>query len=175
MRSRVEVVAFGVVTLAITCLSLTGCLQIRQDLAGPRGPCGAEPAEHNQTPKEAFQILRDDPEAVGTGIFLVPAPEEGALQWAVQFVPDLTYAESVRRGVHCLGFKFIPGKLMPLPELCESVASGCSGDCNIAQFCQYPCFCWHGMCSAGRGYLRVTRGVCPHLVPPRGGVIDPPR
>jgi hypothetical protein len=61
----------------------------------------------NQTPKESIEALRSDLKGLGTGLFLVAAPEKGILEYQVVMVSDLPYEECVKRGSNCFGFKWI--------------------------------------------------------------------
>ena len=150
MESGASSVRATAAILAFAAISVTGCSRIiRVDVSptGPRALCGAEGIEHNQTPKGAFDILEEDPQALGTGLFLVPAPEKGALHYGVQYVTDLTYAEALRRAAYCPAFIFSPNKFMTLDTLllksgeCGGACGGLAGKGG----CPFPCLC-AGIC-----------------------------
>jgi hypothetical protein len=72
----------------------------------------------NQTPPNSLTILSEKGLLLtGTGLFLVPAPEKGILEYKVILVPNLNYHESVKRGSTCHAFKWIPDSLMTWEEL----------------------------------------------------------
>jgi hypothetical protein len=43
----------------------------------------------------------------GFGVFVIPAPEKGILEYKVVVVEDLTYLECVKRGANCPAFKWV--------------------------------------------------------------------
>lgn len=137
--------ALGVLTLSVS----NGCVHMERQIALPGEPYARWASDHDQTPPEALKILSEQPQAVGTGIFVVPAPDIGPLEFAAKMVPCLTYAQCVRRGFHCPVFKFIPEKLAGFKDLLE-VAAGCAGgNCsqNITR-CLAPCACHYGTCAS---------------------------
>jgi hypothetical protein len=44
----------------------------------------------------------------GIGIFVVPAPEHGVLEWKTVEVDDISYSECKKRGANCESFQWIP-------------------------------------------------------------------
>ena len=68
----------------------------------------------NQTPETVFEAiatsghkLRSE-ETLGLGLFIVPAPENGILEYREVLVDKLTYNECLKRGSHCEAFQWIP-------------------------------------------------------------------
>ena len=131
---------------ALLLLYSPGCSHVRR----PPTPCGdhrqGRTQPDDQTPEEAFRILGQNPGTKGTGVFLVPAPEEGVLLQTVRFVPNLTYAECVRRGAECGAFKFIPDELVGRADCPECNPGGCGYACPQTS-CPVNCICWRGSCT----------------------------
>ena len=141
---------------ALTAVALTllqGCAYIRQRVREPREIDVYREAVLNQTTAEARDILTEDAEALGTGVFVVPAPELGPLDVRVILVRDLTYAECVRRGSLVRAFKFVPYRLIDPDELPEMLASGCGQSCgggDPIRYCPHFCPCDGGICQPER-------------------------
>lgn len=146
MKSRTKSVWCAVVGAAAAAAS-SGCTHIiRQEGVNPRAACGIDPASHNQTPEKAILIIDKDPHVLGTGVFLVPAPEHGAEVHTVRFVRDLKYGECVRRGEMVAAYKFIPNeletydKLIAAASLCPTCGNGRVVGCPNACLCYgYVC------------------------------------
>lgn len=71
--------------------------------------------QKDQTSKEDLtkleQCMKDNKEAKGIGVFLVPAPEQGILEYKVVIVEEeITYEECAKRGHNCAAFKWVIGK-----------------------------------------------------------------
>ena len=68
----------------------------------------------NQTPDSVFTALSkaglkiSSADVLGIGLFVVPAPENGILEWKSVLVEDLTYDECMKRGENCEAFQWIP-------------------------------------------------------------------
>ncbi len=117
-----------------------GCHEVRHEHGGPREEC-PRAVEHDQTPPEAHAIVRDDPGALGTALFLIPAPEEGVDKYAVRYATDVTYAECARRASISPAFSFVPNKLRKPPELFGNAGICGSADCRPGIRCGPPCLC----------------------------------
>jgi hypothetical protein len=103
-------------------------------------------APENQTRSEwlktAVDNIADQP---GTGVFLVPAPDIGPLEFRKILVPNIGYRETAKRAVGCPAFKWIPSHLGTQEQLvtlsCESISCVSSDDClGLA------CLCSGGQC-----------------------------
>ncbi len=97
----------------------------------------------NQTPKEAFEMLKSatDKKLKGTGLFLIPAPEKGILESKVVLVQDLTYEEAVKRGENCQALKWVPEQLKSFQALVKERAA-CAGWCGPnGSWCTTGCVC----------------------------------
>lgn len=111
--------------------------------------------DKNQTPDQVFDALKASKTAyrsaavTGIGIFVVPAPEKGILEWKVVEVSGLSYEECMKRGANCESFQWLPlgltvqasGKsvtinsvvdLAPLRDLCDD---SCRGGCPMGCVC----------------------------------------
>jgi hypothetical protein len=64
----------------------------------------------NQTSKGIFKFLGqpDKQESLGIGLFLIPAPEIGIMEYRLVTVEGISYKETVKRGQMCEVFKFFP-------------------------------------------------------------------
>lgn len=92
----------------------------------------------DQTEDESIKSLNKSKNAkseLGTGIFLVPAPEKGILEKKAVLVQGLTYLECSKRGENCIAFKWIADKVMTFKNiqkrrlLCGDYC-GSSGRCS---------------------------------------------
>jgi len=100
----------------------------------------------DQTPEESFKILQNNPKALGTCLFLVPAPENGILESKVIAVPGLKYVEASKRGQNCEAIKWIADEVMSPAEI-EKMRP----DCSI-HFCGPPPHDWCPLgCMCGLG------------------------
>ena len=148
--SKIAFSTMGLCVLGVLTLSVSaGCIHVERRHGPPGGPHARWASGHDQTPQEAHDIVSENPNATGTGIFVVPAPDVGPLEYTAKMVPGLTYAQCVRRGSHCPGFKFIPEELAGHNDLLEMgsgcAGRGCSGDDGVAG-CANPCACAGGTC-----------------------------
>ena len=110
----------------------------------------------DQTPKESKEVLAKSRNGYlrerGTGIFLIPAPELGVLAYRAVNVQNLTYFECVRRGHHCLAFKWVSVKHADIKAIEASQLRDCFGFCNYAGgFCPIGCICGPGNYCSGMG------------------------
>jgi hypothetical protein len=101
----------------------------------------------NQTPKESREILSkfkdaaDAATVLGTGIFLIPAPEIGTLEYKTINVPNLTYFDCAKRAHNCFAFQWVANDHVSLAEI-EKTQASCSGFCNYAGgYCPPGCIC----------------------------------
>lgn len=68
----------------------------------------------NQTHEDVFSFIESNnqnpfiDDNLGIGIFMIPAPEIGILEYKVIHVPNLSYKETVKRGENCKAFQWIP-------------------------------------------------------------------
>ncbi|MBG6147057.1 hypothetical protein IWQ51_005212 [Labrenzia sp. EL_142] len=107
----------------------------------------AQEPPKNQTPAESFKALSQKADIVGTGLFLVPDPAEGAIEQRVVVVPNLKYGESAIRGQNSDAFMWIAESVMSLDEINSKRAEPlfCNGFWGAGGFgCDFPCFCGNG-------------------------------
>ena len=110
--------------------------------------CGGK---KNQTAQAAFKFLADRKVDVrsemGAGLFLLPDPEAGPLQYKKVLVHDLSFVDVQLRGSNCVAFKWFPyswkskpalAELNLRPEICYKPSCSSDADCesNGAE-----CFC----------------------------------
>ena len=104
-----------------------------------KGPCSCSDSK-NKTPKSYLtkELVKD---AVGTGLFAVPAPQKGILEKDVVVVHDLTYLECIKRGHNCLAFKWVPASVMIGADIIKARATTDCGDisCSEDDDCPPPC------------------------------------
>lgn len=125
----------------------------------------------NQTSKKSIAALGKSGRAIddelGSGVFLVPAPELGILEYKTVNVPRLTYRETVKRGEHCVAFKWISIGEASINAIDKS-QQGCAGFCNFAGGqCPFGCMC-------GPGNFCSGSGPAPGPFPPGPNPPDPP-
>ena len=110
----------------------------------------------NQTSEEVFDFLRDkkfkisDVSLTGFGLFLVPAPENGILEWRTTFVERLTYSETRKRGENCAAWQWIPtgivaahsGLVLDSIAAIENSRKACSDSKCKATGCTMGCWCY---------------------------------
>lgn len=110
--------------------------------------CGCDLKD--QTPQEVFDHLeskgtqRDD-NLKGIGMFLLPDPEAGAMEYKVVLVAGLSYGEATKRGMTCEAFKWIPDDFKSLKEI-EAMRRNCRRIwCGPQRrWCPWYCFCpWY--------------------------------
>jgi len=110
----------------------------------------------DQTPKEVIDHVKKSIgksatqkellKIVGTGLFLLPNPKGGVLEYQTVVVPKLDIEDCRKRGGNCLGYKWIPESFMSLKEIEHFFESdGRPGECF--GFCQFsgggcPPLCW---------------------------------
>ena len=179
--SKIVLSPLGLWALAVLTLSVSsGCVHVERQIGLPGELYARHAPDHDQTPPEALKILSQQPQAVCTGIFVVPAPDIVPLEYSVKMVPCMTYAQSVRRGFHCPVFKFIPEKLAGFRELAEKAAGCVGGSCSRyftigsvdITTCRAPCACHYGTCASIPG-LELERLLeqdvikCPDVPGPR--------
>lgn len=112
----------------------------------------------NQTGEEIFEYLEEKGlvskvgknEHPGIGMFKVPAPELGILEYKTVYVEDLSYKECSKRGKSCVAFKWIPkgytteykGKKYTFNNTQDILTFPCEGDSCLRGSCPQPCWCW---------------------------------
>lgn len=90
---------------------------------------------HNQTDSKSISAIASAQSMtteLGVGLFLLPDPEKGALEFKKIIVEGITYKECIQRGHYCLAFKWVPGKLDRKALLCHS---GCENGLCTDTFC----------------------------------------
>lgn len=103
----------------------------------------------NQTPKASFDARDVNRDSLGTGLFMVPAPEIGMLEYRGVVVPGITYSACVKRGENCIGFKWIADALMTVDQInAERANRSClSPNCLPGFPCtDMTCICIGGDC-----------------------------
>jgi hypothetical protein len=146
--SSMSLWVLGVLTLSLA----NGCVHIEREIVLPGDGTSRWGPNHDQTPPEAREIVSANPDAKGIGVFLVPAPHFGPLEYMVTIVPCVTYAQTARRGFHSPAFKFIPEELTDL-ERFKEMASNCAGRSCIQRVtsvtrCTSGCMCSAGSCAS---------------------------
>lgn len=71
----------------------------------------------NQTLEDSMNVFVKNRQALGTGMFLVPAPEKGILESKVVLVENLTYDDSVKRGENCSAVKWVAQDVLSFADL----------------------------------------------------------
>jgi hypothetical protein len=101
----------------------------------------------NQTNPAHLKGLTRGSLDLGTGLFAIPAPDIGILEFRVVAVEHLTYEETAKRGDTCRAFKWIPEKVRTFKEIDDARKAGtCNGSCGFAGLtCYGDCVCvgWH--------------------------------
>jgi hypothetical protein len=123
--------------------------------------CGSQHPK-NQTPHVVWQTLKKvghDPKKdkiKGVGIFIVPDPEAGILEYRSIFVDGLEYTECKKRGNNCVAFQWIPlgyrfetkSKVYELHTLkdVQNIVPNCGDPCGSS--CEMGCVCFddNGSC-----------------------------
>lgn len=95
----------------------------------------------NQTKRDSFDALKQAMDSAGSGLFEVAAPELGPNQSKIVVVPELTYAECVKRGQNCFGFKWVAHSVMAHTALDAQRANDCMGVPCPDGDCPDPCYC----------------------------------
>jgi hypothetical protein len=100
---------------------------------------------HNQTFPDCHKALAKDAAQLGTGLFVVPAPENGVPEWKIVRVPNLTYRECVKRGANCGAFQWVANSVKTYDELIKVMCThSCPGSGYTCD--QIGCTCYHGTC-----------------------------
>ncbi len=102
----------------------------------------------NQTPKESYEALRANSESLGTGLFLIPAPDKGILEFGGVIVPHISHSECAKRGETCIAFKWIADSYKSYEELMKERAAtrGCLNPDCIGTCTDLTCICRGGTC-----------------------------
>jgi hypothetical protein len=72
--------------------------------------CGTK----NRTPDDVFEFVKKrgvkihDEKNLGIGLFVVPAPEYGVLEYKVVPVADISYKDCLKRGSICESYRWVP-------------------------------------------------------------------
>lgn len=116
----------------------------------------------NTTVKEVFESLVDagqstrNPTMLGIGLFVIPAPENGILEWKVVAVDNILYRECVKRGSNCESFQWIPKGIsvkLNLPGITATIINNIDDLKKLQDFCSRDscrggcimgCFCFVG-------------------------------
>lgn len=114
--------------------------------------------QKNQTSKEIFEFIADkkNEETLGIGLFLIPAPEKGILEFKSIAVENITLKETAKRGINCESFKFFPyefkfdkeGETIVINSI-EDIDKLVCRDC-VGNGCNGYCFCSHWMSNCVR-------------------------
>ena len=105
-----------------------------------KSSCGCR---HNQTHQECFQALKKTPSEKGTGLFGVPAPDNGILEWRIIKVRDLSYRECLKRGANCVAFQWVANSVKSFDDLSKTV---CTDSCPGGDCDQVGCTCMNTEC-----------------------------
>lgn len=120
--------------------------------------CGCNGSfQKNQTSKKVFQALLDKKldarSEIGAGLFLLPAPEVGPMQYKKVFVHDLSYIDVQLRGIDCLAYRWLPYSYLNKTEVsklsanpADCVFKKCSED-NECEDGSDNCLCMAGYCT----------------------------
>jgi hypothetical protein len=115
--------------------------------------------KQNQTHDEVFSFMKEKnlspfkSNNLGIGMFMIPAPEAGIMEYRILNVPDLSYRETVKRGDNCTAFQWIPygitmkgkNKSLTITSLNDfaSLEINCDDECRGG--CPMNgCFCYSG-------------------------------
>ena len=112
----------------------------------------------NQTPKNVFQYVNskgidiESNKVLGVGVFFIPAPELGILEYKTVLVEGLTYNETIKRGHNCFAFQWAPfgfpvgeGEVsVMLARAQDIVVLGCSSTSCSGSSCPMGCYCNSG-------------------------------
>ena len=114
--------------------------------------CGCK---KNQTHEDALHFMKERKilnKELGIGLFMIPAPELGVLEYRRINVGDLSYPETVKRGENCKAFQWIPygismtslNKTSTINSLEDftSLEFNCDDSCRGG--CPMGCMCWEG-------------------------------
>jgi hypothetical protein len=112
----------------------------------------------NQTSIKAIDYLKKSntplrsASTLGIGIFIVPAPENGILEWKTVYVEGIGYDECIKRGENCSSFQWVPhgfttelsGKSFTIKSAADirSLAGYCDDECTGG--CPMGCHCRGG-------------------------------
>lgn len=97
--------------------------------------------QKNQTNAKSIEALKKKPNAIGTGLFLVPAPENGVLEYRTVAVANLDYSECVKRGHTTVAFSWIAKSVLSFEEI-QRKKHLCRGFCRFAGGgCPPGCIC----------------------------------
>ena len=100
--------------------------------------------QKNQTNEESYKVLSKKHDAIGTGVFLVPDPEKGILEYKAVTVKSLPYSECFKRGENTTAFMWVAEELHSFEEVMKQ-RSMCGQFCNAAGLrCPGLCFCGPG-------------------------------
>lgn len=105
--------------------------------------------------KANLKVFEVDSAPRGFGLFSIPAPEVGILEFKTLTVENLTYTEAVKRGSNCVAFQWIPVgitvKLTTGEEVSirttadiDTIARDCTSSPCKASGCPMGCFCFSG-------------------------------
>lgn len=121
--------------------------------------CNCNKSDKNQTTKDVFDFLdkNGNQSSIGIGLFLIPAPEMGILEYKIVAVDGLSYIETAKRGQMCEAFQFVPTGIsvytngdrtssvtiqriddLKNVKCAEHCAGGCGTGC--------VCLTWSGVC-----------------------------
>lgn len=99
----------------------------------------------NHTKKEWLLSPENGGSKLGTGIFLIPAPDRGVLSFRKVLVSNLEYPETAKRAVGCPVFKWVPQHVAKYEDLtqlsCANISCISSDDCL-----GISCLCSGGTC-----------------------------
>ena len=99
----------------------------------------------NQTSEKSASLLQaGDIKILGCGVFLVPAPELGILEFKKIIVENLTAEETIKRGNNCQAYKWFHPSDMTPSQLQSAALVPCSGLCpgGTGNLCSgHLCFC----------------------------------
>ena len=174
--SKIAFSSVGLWALGVLALSLSnGCVHVEREIHLPGDGISRWGPDHDRTTPKALEIVSARPDAKGIGVFLVPAPHIGPLEYRVTIAPCLTYAQTARRGFNCEAFEFLPEECITLKDFAV-MASGCGGR-SCSQFqkatdCTPGCSCKNGYCipMLARDLARLSEQVgeeCPDIYGPR--------
>jgi hypothetical protein len=110
---------------------------------------------------DAKQRNLDPKSAKGVGLFRVPAPDVGILEWKVVSVEGIPYEECIKRGDNCEAYQWIPlGFVYNYQDdkgVKQTVTINSSKDiprvqcslysCGPGVFCPLGCFCPGSTCN----------------------------
>jgi hypothetical protein len=83
----------------------------------------------------------------GWGLFVVPDPEKGILEYKTVYVENITYEECCKRGQNCYVYKWVHPDQPTIDEVKKQLLKQpCYRKCVASRECYVGCHCSHYRC-----------------------------